>query len=163
MYTFLVHQKRSPDRARALIEALNTPTMDMTALLVALRSIFVGFILHRKILAAFMRLAGKMHSCAPESATAPSTFITTKPLDDGNVNATSMRGWSLGTPLYSQRIALVLSDAAEILAGGDKPEDESDWKAFAAAFIFLPPFLACFSAFRLDRQQSRHSSYGRLL
>ena len=95
----LVHQKHSPVGARALMEALTTPTTDMTALLAALRSIFVGFMLHREILAAFMRLAGKMHNCAPESSTAASTFISTKPLNDGNVNVTSMCGCCPGAPL----------------------------------------------------------------
>ena len=49
-------------------------------------------------------------------------------------------------------MAFILSVAAEILAGGDDPDDESDLKAFAAAFVFLPTFLVRFSAFHLGKQ-----------
>ena len=103
-----------------------------------------------------------MRSCAPESATTPSIFISTKPLAVGKVNVTLRRGWSPAGLLCPHSVAFMWRDAVEMRASGDDLDEESESNARAAAFVFLPPFLMRFSDLHLDRQQSRHSSYGRV-
>ena len=51
--------------------------------------------IHHGLLHVALRwLIGKIQRCAPESAMAPSVFISRKPLAVGNVNVTLRRGWS---------------------------------------------------------------------
>ena len=69
-----------------------------------------------------------MQSCAPESATAPSVFILTKPLAIGKVNVTSRRGRSPAVLRCLHRVAFVCRDALNMRAGGDDPDDESESK-----------------------------------
>ena len=59
-----------------------------------------------------------------------------------------------GDVVLAAECGIVLSEKLEMRTGGDPPEDESKLKAFAAAFVFLPPFYVLLFALRLERQQS---------